>query len=98
MPYTTYTEGHTMNTTTFTVSMMTRDEDAALARLRKYLPDGFTATGRVVGYEYAGRLIVLEVSDNGGDRDDCWIVLTSYGMSPSDNLGAYWQGVEGVGC
>jgi hypothetical protein len=86
----------TAATHTFTVSMMTKTPDKALAHLCKWLPEGFEATGRY-DYAYKGRLIVLEVINHGGDVDDCWVVLTSYGMSPGDELGAYWQGVEGVG-
>jgi hypothetical protein len=97
MPSTTYLKGHTMNST-ITVSKLGTDTDKALAHLAAHLPAGMTITGRTAT-KYAGRVIVMEVAVSPDcDRDDAWVLLTSYGMDPSDDLGAYWQGVEGVGC
>jgi len=87
-----------MAATTITVSTMGSDTDKALAHLAAHLPAGMTITGRTAT-KYAGRVTVMEVAVSPDcDRDDAWVLLTSYGMDPSDNLGAYWQDVDGVGC
>jgi hypothetical protein len=96
MPSTTYPKGHPM-TSTITVSTMGNNTDKALAHLAAHLPAGMTITGRTAT-KYAGRVTVMEVTVGADcDRADAWVLLTSYGLTPSDDLGAYWQDVEGVG-
>jgi hypothetical protein len=33
----------------------------------------------------------VEVENLGGDVNDCWVVLTSFGISPSKSLGSHWE-------
>lgn len=92
-------KGATMSTTTIHVSAIGNDPADAIARLTKRLPVGMTITGNT-GSKYQGRVVVMEVlvDRSACDVDDAWVLLTSYGFSPSDDLGAYWQSVKGVGC
>ncbi len=83
---------------TITITTIGSDAERAAAKVAKRLPAGISLTGRA-SLAYQGRMVALEatVADT-CDRDDAWVVLTSYGMSPSDDLGASWQSVPGVGC
>lgn len=53
-------------------------------------------TGRVVERSPRHGLYDVEIEVL-GDRNEAWVVLTSYGISPSKDLDAFWQKVEGVG-
>lgn len=88
-----------MSSTTIHVSAIGNDPAEALARLAARLPVGMTITGNT-GTKYQGRVVVMEVLVDRAacDVDDAWVLLTSYGFSPSDSLGARWQSVAGVGC
>ena len=77
----------------FTVRTMDDNADDALARVNRYLVDGFAATGRTIIWNRYG-MIAVEVANNGGDRNDCWVMLTSYGMSPSKDLGSVWEALD----
>jgi len=92
-------KGATMSTTTIHVSTPGNDAADALSRLAARLPVGMTITGNT-GTKYRGRVVVMEVLVDRAacDVNDAWVVLTSYGFSPSDDLGASWQSVKGVGC
>lgn len=81
-----------------TVSASTADE--AAAKVDKYLArlDGFDATGRVEVRSQRHMLWNVEVANAGGDVNDAWVILTSYGISPCEALGSDWQQVAGVGC
>lgn len=90
-------------TTTFAA-----DQADAIARVAQYVEGGehrlavagFATTGRVsVRSERHAKfgMFEVELEDLGGDRDDLWVVLTSYGMSPGSELGSVWQTVAGVG-
>jgi hypothetical protein len=37
----------------------------------------------------------VTVRNLGGDVNDCWVMLTSYGMSPSEDLGSVWESAIG---
>lgn len=85
-----------MNTTT-SISVIASDAATATARVARRLPAGMTITGRTAS-RYQGRIVAVEVAvSDTCDRDDAWVLLTSYGMTPDDSLGAVWQSVEGVG-
>lgn len=74
--------------------------ESALARVERHLAKltGFTATGRVAVRDHRHGLMDVEVTHDGtGDVDDAWVILTSYGISPSDGLGSRWSTVKGVG-
>lgn len=81
---------------TFTVTVpFSADAAEAVARVTERLVDGFDLTGRT--HDLGRMRHAVEVVDRGGDRNDCWVMLTSYGMDPSDKLGSVWQTVPGVG-
>jgi|TARA_R110000824_G_scaffold132802_1_gene295377 hypothetical protein len=87
--------------TTFTVAVGGSGPNDALQRIVKHLPVGFAPTGnysvrRSSAHSDYGTFNI-EVANHGGDQNDCWFMLTSYGMNPSDGLGSVWQSVEGVG-
>lgn len=94
-----------MGINTFAVTVMAASANEALARVSRYVGadtgrfklDGFAVTGNVVVRSERHKLFSVEVADLGGDRNNCWVVLTSFGMSPSDELGSFWQDVVGVG-
>jgi len=85
----------TMPTNSFTVTVpFAENGDEAVRRVHARLPYGFTATGitrQVTTSEGRHRGYAVVVQQTGGDRDDCWVVLTSYGMSPSADLGSRWE-------
>lgn len=68
-----------------------------LAKVERRLPAGFATTGRVGWRSTKHGLVDVEVQNNGGDVNDCWVVLTSFGISPSKDLGSVWGDVAGVG-
>ncbi len=83
--------------TTFAVTVSAADEAQAATKVARRLPQGFALTGRTGVRSARHGLFVAEVAHQGGDRNDCWVVLTSYGMSPSADLGSVWESVPGVG-
>ena len=93
---------------TFAVTVSAGSPAEAIAKLDRYVEGGdhhlavagFASTGRAGARNErwaAKGLYEVEVEDRGGDRDDLWVVLTSYGMSPADDLGSCWQSVKGLG-
>lgn len=85
--------------TTFTASLTATDAPSALARVAKYLAkvEGFEATGRVIVTSERHQLWAVEVTaEAGADVNDCWVLLTSYGISPSPELGSRWESVLGA--
>lgn len=76
---------------TFTVTVSAADQAGAVERVAKRLPEGFEMTGRTGIRSQRHLLMTVEVANTGGDVDDCWVVLTSYGMSPSIDLGSHWE-------
>lgn len=87
-------------TSTLSVSLIAGDEASALERVARTLTklEGFEPTGRVAVKSARHALYTVEVQNLGGDVNDAWVVLTSYGISPADDLGSAWQTVAGVGC
>ena len=88
-PSTTPQEG-TMNKR-FTVTVGgCESADKGLERLERRLPEG----AEVFDAEKLPKLryrFLVEVPEE-TDVDDLWVVLTSYGMDPSRDLGSSWQG------
>lgn len=78
--------------------MAATDEDA-IVRVAKHVAklDGFSLTGRVSVKSAKHMLRTVEIANHGGNADDAWVVLTSYGISPAKELGSFWQTVEHVG-
>lgn len=72
--------------------------DDAAAKVAKRLPEGFALTGRVGVRSERHALWNVEVANLGGDVNHAWVILTSYGITPGDELGSVWQSVPGVGC
>ena len=87
-------------TSTISVSLIAADGAAAVERVGRTLAklDGFEPTGRVAVKSARHALYTVEVNNLGGNVNDAWVVLTSYGISPADDLGSAWQKVPGVGC
>lgn len=83
---------------TFTASVMAPTADVAAAKVERHLAKcpGFELTGRVMHRSERHQLWHVEI-DGDGDVNDCWVVLTSYGISPGVELGSTWQTVPGVG-
>ena len=90
-----------MRTFTAAASFATAAEQA-IAQVTRRLPAGCTCTG--VTQVRSRRHLIMDVQVAVDDDvtqaqlDDCWVVLTSYGISPSADLGSAWQKVAGVGC
>ena len=72
-----------------------QDAEYALGRVAKRLPEGFKLTGRTSVRDERKMMIDVEVENLGGDRNNCWVILTSYGMSPSAGLGSHWEELIG---
>ncbi len=89
----------TMRSTTFAATVSATSADDAIARVTKQVAKvaGFELTGRVEVRSARHQLWNVEVANHGGDRNDLWVVLTSYGISPAKSLGSMWQTVAGVG-
>lgn len=89
----------TMRSTTFSATVSATSADDAIARVAKHVAKvaGFDVTGRVAERSARHKLWLVEVANHGGDRNDLWVVLTSYGISPDKSLGSVWETVAGVG-
>lgn len=88
-------------TTTFTASICAADAADAIARIERRLhkTPGVTITGRVQVRSERHKLWTVEMASDGTtDADSVWVWLTSYGISPSADLGSMWETVRGVGC
>ena len=77
----------------FLATVSASNEADALARVTARLVDGFTVEHVQVRSERHSLFDVL-VADRGGDVDDCWVMLTSYGISPSEDLGSVWARLD----
>lgn len=81
----------------FTASVSAGSAEDAVSTVDRRLPDGFEATGRVSAKSERHGLWTVEIeADGDADRNDCWVVLTSYGISPSTDLGSCWESVLGA--
>ena len=88
-----------MATNFFSVTaIFAKTAEDALQRVSRYVAkvDGFAVTGDVVPSRL-GRGFEVLVENRGGNRNNLWVVLTSYGLSPERSLGAHWAAVPGVG-
>jgi hypothetical protein len=83
---------------TFYASVMAATDEDAVARVSTQVAklEGFSLTGRVAVKSERHMLRVVEIANHGGNRNDAWVVLTSYGINPAKELGSVWQTVEGV--
>lgn len=79
----------------FTATLTAADAADAVARAARHVGrlDGYELTGRVQLVSERHLLWSVEVQGD-GDANDAWVVLTSYGMTPSESLGSTWQTVE----
>lgn len=75
----------------FTVTVTARNAEEALNKVDKRLVPGFTLSGGVQERSARSLLWSVEVVNRGGNVNDCWAALTSYGISPSKALGSIWQ-------
>lgn len=85
---------------TIVCTVMAADAADALVRFARYggSLEGVTATGRVAERSARHLLWNVEVTvEPTADVDDVWVRLTSYGITPGDDLGSVWQSVPGVG-
>ncbi len=53
----------------------------------------FEVTGRVCCRSEQHRLWNVEVANHGGNANEAWVILTSFGISPSAELGSTWEEV-----
>ena len=89
-----------MATNLYATVALAADSASALERVARHVAkvDGFSVTGNVATDKLGGRTVYnVELSNQGGKASDLWVVLTSYGISPSKSLRAHWQSVAGVG-
>lgn len=84
--------------TTIEVTVMASDSTDATARVLKHLAkvSGFALTGRTEIRSERHNLWTVEVADLGGDKDDLWIVLTSYGISPAKGVSAFGDRLDRI--
>ena len=86
---------------TFGAAVFASNMEDALRRVAetctKHGLTGFAPTGRATCTSERHLRWVVEIANEGGDVDDAWVVLTSYGISPDETLGSVWETVPGVG-
>jgi hypothetical protein len=83
----------------FSVSVLGSNVESAINRVARCVGkvDGFELTGKFVKSQLAGHnQLRFEVADLGGNRNDLWVVLSSYGISLDKGV-SHWQNVPGVG-
>ena len=82
----------------FAASVMASSPEEAIERVERQTSRmaGFAVSGRVAVKSARHALYDVEVLNLGGDVDDCWFWLTSYGISPSPDLGSSWENVLGA--
>lgn len=80
---------------TFVASVSASDESGALVaaarRVDGITGGGFVCTGRTAIRSERHGLYYVEIENVGGCVDAAWMQLTSYGMSPSKDLGSVWD-------
>ncbi len=83
--------------TVFTARLMAADGHQAVARVAERLPEGFSTTGQHSAISERHNIYeVAIVGDTDADRNDCWVALTSYGITPN-GLDSVWETTKGVG-
>lgn len=80
----------------FTATVIAGTEADAIERVARRLPEGFAVTGEAEVRSARHGLFSVLVENLGGNVEDAWIVLTSYGISPSVELGSKWEAVLGA--
>jgi hypothetical protein len=83
----------------FTATLFADNSPDAEDRVARRLPAGFAVvigSGEVHDARH-GLFSVLVEAEAGADRDRCWVILTSFGISPSASLGSHWERTLGVG-
>lgn len=81
----------------FTTTVIASTTDQAIAKVDRFAEKAAVRpTGRALVRDAKHLLVDVEV-ELLGDRNNAWVILTSYGMSPSESLGSMWQSVPGVG-
>lgn len=81
----------------FTALLAASDVAQATDRVLSKLGEGFKVLeARVASPRHLLHEVLVEAPE-GFDRNDTWVLLTSYGISPSADLGSAWQTVAGVG-
>jgi hypothetical protein len=94
VPTTTTSTDREVTKPTFSASIIASDAADAIARVERRLPEGFAVTGRTGVRSAKHQLLTVEVENHGGDIERCWVTLTSYGISPSKDLGSAWDAAE----
>jgi hypothetical protein len=78
----------------FVASVSAADESGALVAATRRVSGidggGFVCTGRTAVRSERHGLYYVEIENVGGCVDAAWVQLTSYGMSPSNDLGSVW--------
>lgn len=83
----------------FTVTLSASDPDEAAERTLRYLARCSGEFAVVATRVRSVRSLLVEVAVEATgdvDRNDVWVVLTSYGMSPSVGLGSDWEAFLGA--
>ena len=83
----------------FSASVLGSNVESAINRVARCVGkvDGFELTGKFVKSQLAGHnQLRFEIADLGGNRNDLWVVLSSYGISLDKGV-SHWQNVPGVG-
>ena len=78
---------------TFNANVIASNAEDAFAKVAKRLVPGFRLSGRVQEHSARALLWNVEVVNEGGDVNDCWVVLSSYGILPGSSLNSVWQEV-----
>lgn len=80
----------------FTTTTIAQAGSEALLKVEGLLDriEGFEVTGRVSEKSARHLLWNVEIKDLGGDRDDLWVLLTSFGCSAE--VGSVWEKLEVV--
>ena len=83
---------------TFRATVSAASSADALASVAKHIAkvDGFSLTGHVAVRSAKHGLYTVEILNEGGNVNDCWVVLTSFGIRPDKSLGSFWETVEGL--
>jgi hypothetical protein len=87
-----------MFTKTLYATVIAGSTTDALASVTKNVAkvDGFKVTGNVALVSSMKLLYSVEILNTGGDVNDLWVVLTSYGITPGNNLGSVWQTADAL--
>ena len=87
-----------MSMTTLTATVSAGSTADASARVAKHIAKvaGLSLTGAVAVRSAKHNLYSVEILNAGGDANDAWVVLTSYGMDVTGS-GSAWESTKGLG-